>query len=343
MAQPSVSIIIATYNRAPLLERALRSVLGEWQPGDEIIVVDDGSTDETEALVRNLGHPVRYLENGHHGPGGARNLGVRAATRDLVAFLDDDDEWIPGKLSWQRAVFEQFPEVLFVFSDFGTVRPSKDRVRHRLSTWHTDVRPWSDILGPGIPSTTIDGMPASAPPFKLHIGRLYESLILHFYVFTSTLIVRREAAGDSLLCAEDVPRLADYECFARLAHDGLAGYMDCDTAWQHRHGGRRLTDIDPATSADILVKITQRNWGADEEYLRLHRAEFEEAIDSRRLRKVRFLLSEGRRSEASDELGRFFHPPRSYRLLSHFPAGLVRSTAALLRRLRSLAQGQSLL
>jgi hypothetical protein len=261
----------------------------------------------------------------------------------LVAFLDDDDEWIPGKLSWQRAIFEQFPDVLFVFSDFGTVRPSKERIPHRLSTWHRDARPWDAILGPGIPSTTIDGMPASAPPFRLHIGRLYESLIFHFYVFTSTLIVRREAAGDSLLFAEDVPRLADYECFARLAHEGLAGYMDCDTAWQHRHGGRRLTDIDPATSADVLIKLTERNWGADEEYLRLHRAEFEAALDSRRLRKVRFLLSEGRRREASVELGRFFRPPRSYKLLSHLPGGLVRSIAAVLRRFLSLAPGRSLL
>ena len=71
------------------------------------IVVDDGSTDETEAVARSFGAQVRYLRTPHLGARAARNDGVRAASCDLVAFLDSDDEWLPRKMALQRAVSEQ--------------------------------------------------------------------------------------------------------------------------------------------------------------------------------------------------------------------------------------------
>jgi glycosyltransferase involved in cell wall biosynthesis len=330
----TVSTVVPSFNRAHLLERALRSAVAECQPGDEVIVVDDGSTDNTEAVVRAFGSPVRYLSGEHRGSGAARNVGIRAASGDLVAFLDSDDEWISGKLSWQRAVLEQFPDILFLFSEFGHVTSTNERLPHQLSTWHSDVRSWDDILGPGIASATIAGMPASAPPFKLHVGRLYEGLINHFYICTSTFIVRREQAGDALQCAEDVEMFDEYETFARLANRGLAGFMDCDTEWNHGHRGARLTDADHATRGDILVKITTRVWGTDVAYLSLHRDEYEAAVDSRRLRKVRFLLGKGRREEARQELAQCFHPPWFIALLAYVPSGLLSLFAAVRRRLR---------
>jgi glycosyltransferase involved in cell wall biosynthesis len=107
MAHLSVSCVIPTYNRVSLLDRALRSAVPQCEPGDEIIVVDDGSTDDTEKLVGACDGPVRYVRIPHAGAGSARNAGVQAAQGDLIAFLDSDDEWIPGKLSWQRAVLER--------------------------------------------------------------------------------------------------------------------------------------------------------------------------------------------------------------------------------------------
>jgi glycosyltransferase involved in cell wall biosynthesis len=318
----TVSIVIPTYNRARLLERALGSAVRECRPGDEILVVDDGSTDDTEAVVRASGPAVRYLTGEHRGAGAARNAGIKAATGDLVAFLDSDDEWIPGKLSWQRTVLEQFPDVLFLFSDFGRVTRTNERLGHQLSQVadrHGDVRPWSSILGPGISSAIIAGMPSSAPPFMLHVGRLYETLIHFWCVWTCTVIARKDEAGDALHFAEDVPTFEDFECFALLASRGLAGYMDCDTAWNHGHSGARLTNADQATRADVAVKLTNRVWGADEEYLRLHRDEFEAVLDAHRSDKVRYLLSEGRPGEAGEELARFFHRPPLYALLSRLP------------------------
>src|SRR4051794_36978901 len=102
MASPAVSAVIPTYNRARLVTRAIHSALAALSPGDEIIVVDDGSSDDTVAAVEAFAPPVRLLPLEHKGAGPARNVGFAAARGPLVAFLDSDDEWFPDKIALQR-------------------------------------------------------------------------------------------------------------------------------------------------------------------------------------------------------------------------------------------------
>jgi glycosyltransferase involved in cell wall biosynthesis len=285
-------------------------------------VVDDGSTDDTEAVAASFGPVVHYLRGEHRGAGAARNTGIRAAAGDLVAFLDSDDEWIAEKLSWQRVILEAFPSILFLFSDYGRIDESDGQLTHQLCQvpdWRGERRGWNEILGPGIPSATVPGMPESAPLFTLYTGRLYETLIHFWGVCTCTLIARRKEAGDALHFAEDVATFEDLECFARLAQRGEAGYMDCDTLWNHGHRGVRLTGADPVARADAAVKITERIWGGDQKYLQMHRNEYESVMDEHRRHKVRYLLSMGRQQEARWELDCFFAKPWGYYLLSRIP------------------------
>jgi glycosyltransferase involved in cell wall biosynthesis len=117
---PSVSVIVPTFDRAGLLAEALDSVQAQSFPDWECIVVDDASTDGTPAVVsaRAAADPrFRSLRIEHAGtPGRARNTGIRAARGRLVAFLDDDDAWMPGKLELQVARLEREPEAALVFS-----------------------------------------------------------------------------------------------------------------------------------------------------------------------------------------------------------------------------------
>jgi glycosyltransferase involved in cell wall biosynthesis len=91
--QIAFSAVIPTYNRAQLVGRAITSALNQSFPPAEILVVDDGSTDETEAVVRRFGSVVRYISQKNSGGAEARNRGVREATQEWVAFLDSDDVW----------------------------------------------------------------------------------------------------------------------------------------------------------------------------------------------------------------------------------------------------------
>ncbi|AFM26383.1 glycosyl transferase [Desulfomonile tiedjei DSM 6799] len=98
---PFVSVIIPTYNRAHLVQRAIRSVLCQSYTDYEIVVVDDGSTDSTHEIVREAFPEIAVITQLHAGVSAARNKGIQHSTGRLLAFLDSDDEWLPEKLSRQ--------------------------------------------------------------------------------------------------------------------------------------------------------------------------------------------------------------------------------------------------
>src|SRR5262245_2294166 len=99
-----VSVVIQTYNRAHLVARAVENALQATQAGDEVIVVDDGSTDNTAAVLAPYRDRIVYHHTTNGGAGRARNIGVHLARHPLVAFLDSDDEWMPAKMYLQRSL-----------------------------------------------------------------------------------------------------------------------------------------------------------------------------------------------------------------------------------------------
>ncbi|MBI4965986.1 MAG: glycosyltransferase [Desulfomonile tiedjei] len=103
---PLVSVIIPTYNRRSVLERAICSVLSQTFKDFELIVVDDGSQDSTSELLSQFDGKLKAVYQENHGVSSARNLGIRHAQGELLAFLDSDDEWLPDKLARQTAQFD---------------------------------------------------------------------------------------------------------------------------------------------------------------------------------------------------------------------------------------------
>jgi glycosyltransferase involved in cell wall biosynthesis len=118
--QDKVSVIIPCYNHAGGLSAAIHSVRDQSWPNVEIIVVDDGSTDQTQSLLRELnGSDLQILRQQNQGPAAARNAGIQAAQGDWIAFLDADDYWLPGKLATQFELLASHPEAGF---SYGGVR-----------------------------------------------------------------------------------------------------------------------------------------------------------------------------------------------------------------------------
>jgi glycosyltransferase involved in cell wall biosynthesis len=114
---PKVSVIIPTYNRAPIVGEAIDSVLSQCYDDCELIVVDDGSTDGTEELVSSYLPRLTYLYQGHRGVSAARNRGIASARGEYLSFLDSDDLWLKEKLSLQMRFMESHPECRICYTD----------------------------------------------------------------------------------------------------------------------------------------------------------------------------------------------------------------------------------
>ena len=113
-----VTAVIAVYNGEALLRRSIDSVLRQTSPVAELIVVDDGSTDGTEAVVRSYGGRVTYVRQANQGVAAARNAGLARSTGTWIAFLDHDDEWLPTKVERQLEALRARPETSLCYSAF---------------------------------------------------------------------------------------------------------------------------------------------------------------------------------------------------------------------------------
>jgi len=123
-----VSVVIPAYNAEPYLEDCLRSVLSQTHPVEEVLVVDDGSTDGTKRIVESFGSPVRLLEQKQGGPARARNLAVSQARGEWIAFLDADDMWVPEKVQKQLDALAANPDAVFCYTGLLALKLDGSRV-----------------------------------------------------------------------------------------------------------------------------------------------------------------------------------------------------------------------
>lgn len=118
MPPPRVSVIVPVYNRPVYVRQAVDSALAQECPGGfEVIVVDDGSTDDTPQVLASYGDRIRVVRQRNGGAAAARNAGIGAAQGEYFALLDSDDVWMPGKLAAQVALLDAHPDAGFAHSD----------------------------------------------------------------------------------------------------------------------------------------------------------------------------------------------------------------------------------
>jgi glycosyltransferase involved in cell wall biosynthesis len=115
-----ISVVIPAYNAAATIERAIGSVLAQTRPADEVIVVDDGSKDNTAVVVRQFVDKVRLISQANAGVSAARNTGIRATTGDWITFLDADDEWLPDYLKKQTELLARNPNLAWSAANYET-------------------------------------------------------------------------------------------------------------------------------------------------------------------------------------------------------------------------------
>jgi glycosyltransferase involved in cell wall biosynthesis len=146
MGIPLYSVVIPTYNRGHLLADGVASVFAQGLDDVEVIVVDDGSTDDTRKRVSGLGPRVRYAYQPNRGQAAARNRGIDLARGEMIAFLDSDDVWMPDKIATELDLFRRFPEADAVGSDSEFWREGVLEAASRFRFIGFDVPPGRDAI-----------------------------------------------------------------------------------------------------------------------------------------------------------------------------------------------------
>jgi len=208
---PQVSIIIPTFNCAHYLERAIESVLAQTFTDYEIIVADDGSTDNTRELIGRYDGRINYLYQTNRGLSSARNLALSKASGDLIAYVDADDMWYPHKLETQVGFLATHPECGFVHSDF-TVIDEANRVTHRRFNHE--------------------------PPRQVPQGACLMDLLRRCHIQIPTVVERRDCFDRAGNFDERLKNVQDYFHWISVAMNGMAiGYVDEPLAMYRRTAG----------------------------------------------------------------------------------------------------------
>lgn len=184
MRNHSISVIIPSYNRANQLIQALQSVYAQSHPADEVIIIDDGSVDNTEAVVRQQYPHVIYIKQVNRGVSAARNHGLRIALGEWIALLDSDDTWHPQKLEMQIKHLQKNPGYRFCHTDEIWIRHGKR------------VNPMNK--------------------HRKYGGHIFQHCLPRCIISPSSVLIHRRVFDEVGLFDEGLPACEDYDLWLRL-------------------------------------------------------------------------------------------------------------------------------
>jgi GT2 family glycosyltransferase len=253
-----VSVVIPTFNRGSLVGRAIESALAQTYQDIEVIVVDDGSTDETHDVVASYRDRVRYVYQTNAGVSAARNAALRKASGEFVAFLDSDDVWKSWRIESQVAALAQHPEVGLAWTDMTAV-DDRGRIideRHLRVMYAAHSRVDVDVRMRQV--ATLGSLSKAVPPelqdASVRTGSLFSEILLGNLLHTSTVLVRR--SWIELVGGFD-PTFArageDYEFYVRLCSVGPVAFIDAPSTFYCVGAADQLTG--PA----MLLEIARNN------------------------------------------------------------------------------------
>jgi len=226
-SQLSVGVIIPTYNRARYLRQAIASALAQSRMPTEVIVIDDGSTDETPEILREFAAPVRVIRQSNRGRSAARNVGLLAATTDAVIFLDSDDILLPTCIERLIAPLEANPSVDVAYGD-AQVIDAKGNIAAR----------YGDVYAGNRPS-----------------GNVFAELAQRCFLTVTSMVRRIALAGVDF--DEGLERCEDYDLWRRIACRGEFQYVDEPIMAYRFHDGMTMaSQIDKNYAA--IIDVQQR-------------------------------------------------------------------------------------
>ena len=231
-----ISVVIPAYNAEKTIGRAIESVLSQTRPADEVIVVDDGSTDVTAEVVRLYGDKVVLIQQENAGASVARNTGINAAKGNWIAFLDGDDEWLPEKLQLQLAHLQKHPDLAWTMSNYFTCFCDAEHSKTVFDKSRSEVL----LAGREYYEDYFDAYKAGAS------GN------------TNTMLIRKDVLLEAGLFRSGQSRMNDEDMWFRIAYRyPRVGYLTMPLAIYHR--GVPGSIVKKHNHPEIVIELIKRH------------------------------------------------------------------------------------
>ena len=231
-----ISAVIPAYNSADFIADAIASIVKQTHPVDEIIIVDDGSADNTEQVVQGIFGAIRYYKQANQGPSAARNQGVKMAGGDWIAFLDADDQWTPDKIEKQLAALARYPELQLIAGDMAEIDSQNRLLTPSVLDKHQLLQDFRQLGGQPMPHALT-------------------ALLRKNFIPTGTVLVRRDVVLAAGLFNESIRFGEDLELWAKIAARHAITCLPQILMLRRLHGNN-ATQLTGRMLAD-LVKVMQ--------------------------------------------------------------------------------------
>lgn len=345
----TVSVIIPTYNRAIYLGEAIESILQQdiQDCQLEIIVVDDGSTDDTKEVIKSYGNRIRYLYQNNRGAGPARNRGLAAATGEWVAFLDSDDRWLPDKLTLQFQVLAAFPGYHAIHSEFLIFDETGILTYNGLKYWLSDPSlrsevVWDKLYSRRYASSDYNIHGKDGASFPIYTGNIFAAQLQANCISNWTLLIRRDCLQQDVRFAEHYKINEDYWFSCKLTERCDVIFMDTFTAENRGHQGPRLTQIGYIEKFKTQIDICHSIYRPSHSINRPMDNDIDKCVKLLNISLFKEYLKQGMRSEARKTAAviRMINEPAGdstyflYWLTLFFPFDTIRGLIALKKFLK---------
>ena len=237
-----ISAVIPAYNSAEFLKEAIDSILQQSCPVDEIIVVDDGSTDKTQQIAESFGNQITYIKQANQGPSAARNKGILAAEGDWIAFLDADDQWTANKIERQLTALKKEPSLKLIAADMSEIDPLGTLLVESVLAKHDLLERFRALNGSAVHNALA-------------------SLVSKNFIPTGTVLVEKAALIESNLFNPMIRFGEDLELWAKIACNHPIACLP-EVMMLRRQHDNNATQNSLAMLED-LIKVMQsiKSWG----------------------------------------------------------------------------------
>ncbi len=261
---PKISVVMTAYNHSQYIPAAIDSILLQDAAPVELVLVDDGSKEDIEAVVRPYGEAVRYIRQDNAGLGAARNTGLWASRGEYVAFCDSDDIHLPFRLSAHAALLDAHPRAAQVFSDLAMyedeVVTSQTTLRGRFD-YDFDREITRAFPPPKLARDYGIALPSPYQDAFVYHGRITDLIAAFHVAWGGASLYRRSALVAVDGHAETLRRWADWGLASRLAKHYDLIFLDAPVLWYRQHGGQLTKQ--PAIGAACYRDIVYREWKSD--------------------------------------------------------------------------------